>query len=53
MTSQIEMAGFVGPPNAWSTPYAAKAPTMNTSPWAKLSSLRMPYTIEYPSAIKA
>ncbi len=27
--------------------------TMNTSPWAKLISLKMPYTIVYPMAISA
>ena len=27
--------------------------TMNTSPWAKLISRRMPYTIVYPMAISA
>ena len=29
------------------------APSMNTSPWAKLMSWMMPYTIVYPSAIRA
>ena len=45
-TSQIEIAGFVAPPNAVRTPRAMYAPIMYTSPCAKLSSFRIPYTIE-------
>ncbi|KAF5043307.1 hypothetical protein DSECCO2_503640 [anaerobic digester metagenome] len=29
------------------------APTIKTSPWAKLINFKMPYTIVYPRAIRA
>ncbi len=35
------------------TPKPMYEPTMKISPWAKLKSMRMLYTMEYPSAIRA
>src|SRR5580693_916261 len=46
-------SGWAWPPKAPMRKKPAKAPIMNTSLWAKLMSLRMPYTIVYPRATSA
>ena len=38
----IGMSGASGPPKPVSTKYPMKEPIMKTSPWAKLSSFRIP-----------
>jgi hypothetical protein len=40
--SQIGTMGSVEPPSNCRTPKPMNEPTMNTSPWAKLRSLRIP-----------
>ena len=48
-----EASVTVPTPRARARKYAAKAPTMYTSPCAKLMRRRVPYTMVYPSAIRA
>jgi hypothetical protein len=45
--------GFASSLSALAMKYPANAPSMYTSPWAKLMSRSTPYTIVYPSAISA
>ena len=42
----IGMLGSAAPPSHVSTKYPMYEPIMKTSPWAKLRSFRIPYTIE-------
>ena len=41
-TTQIEIVGSIAPPKTVRTPKPTYAPTMNTSPCAKLRSFRIP-----------
>jgi hypothetical protein len=53
ISSQTAALGSSAPPSQPRTPQPMNAPTMRTSPWARLSSFRIPYTIENPSATSA
>jgi hypothetical protein len=50
---QTATLGSCAPPSQPRTPQPMNAPTMSTSPCARLSSFRIPYTIENPSATSA